>query len=243
MIFVVMPRECIEPFGSSGFARELEAVGYDSVAVSAARVGTYVFTGLSLATREQRRALLGLEAELDGLGVRVLNRPSRVRDRIPCLQELLYGIRGVWLLNKLPHGIRYPVMVCCDDPLECTQSPLAQNEEDLSEIVARMVLTGFDPERIMALEVVEPANPYGLPVRFEAIVVPTSDTSDQLRDVLDAAGLDFARIEFGVVDGRVAVWRIDDGPLALLPRHNASRVEVERWRKAIGALREARGIR
>jgi len=146
------------------------------------------------------------------------------------------GIRGVWPLKDLPTAVRYPAVVVCEDVIGSTDSPVAANNDELAEILSQMLLCGFDPERMFAMEVLEPLNASGRPMRSAVLVHPASEAHTVIREIVHRAGLEMARVELSMRNGHPAAWRIDDGPLAMLPIPGSPPNVVEGWMREMAAL-------
>lgn len=61
-------------------------------------------------------------------------------------------------------------------------------------------------------------------LREEMAYLEENPHRDRLLDVFDVAGVEYGRIDYGVVDGRVQVWEINTNPMILTPA-NARDVE------------------
>ena len=54
--------------------------------------------------------------------------------------------------------------------------------------------------------------------REELEYVETNPHAEELREIFDLARIDYGRIDYSVVDGRIQVWEINTNPMILIPR-------------------------
>lgn len=127
---------------------------------------------------------------LEGRLDRVLNRPTQVRPRLGALQQTGLRIEAVATLSDP----RFPLTLRFDHPAGYVESPPVSNSGDLHDLVATMVMASYPLARIWAAESLRP--------------------NRSVLHVGGLAGLDLCRVEYA----GEKIWRLDDGPIALLPR-------------------------
>lgn len=203
--------------------------------------GLWVFGSATGLLEDQRRVAAYVEARILSArdGFAAANRPSLARPRI----DVLLAIEAAGLpvapflpASALPVGARFPLVLRWEAAEGSFQSSVVLSEAELAEAYGSMLLAGYDPERTFASFLDEDA--MGLPDLVSALRIgPTALVSDALSPTWDAAvdedgkslgqamvaaldvfGLDFVRLDFASVGGRLRLWHFEDGP-GLLPRN------------------------
>jgi hypothetical protein len=222
VVYFLIGPECRKEFESRiaadlpELASNVRAIDYPMlVECQTAAAGAYVFTGCSLFTPGQRELATRIERGLEGHS-RIFNRPSRVSPRAVGSRLALSAFQDRAGPDSHAGTERATLVVSVEDVIGCTDSPVLENEWDLREAVTRMILMGFDPDRMHVRHLRSGDDG---PSKSLLIVASAGSSSAGLQHVplhtANHCGLDFCRVE---LNSRGDVWRVDDGPLALLPR-------------------------
>ncbi|WP_216319987.1 hypothetical protein [Deinococcus aestuarii] len=261
MIYLLTTSEhlCLEDFLSgrgAALAPELVPVPYSTL-FGARRLpqGTYIFADLERLSGEDldRAARLWRQLASWGPGVRLLNDPSRVKQRFELLRALHeHGLNefDVYRLDEGRLPRRFPVFVRGERGHNATASDLLPDEGALRQFLCAWrargqglgdtVVTEFCGERderglyrrYAAFRVGERIVPTdiffgrhwevrgiggGLVVDGQTVAEETRFLRDnpyeaQLREVFDLACIDYGRVDYGVVGGRVQVYEINTNP-------------------------------
>lgn len=80
-------------------------------------------------------------------------------------------------------------------------------------------------------------------VREELEYVRTNPHREQLREIFSLANVDYGRVDYSVVDGRIQVWEINTNPMILIPKDRKDRVRFpahdafgRRWKSALETM-------
>lgn len=124
----------------------------------------------------------------------VLNQPSRVQPRLETLQQTGLRIEAIATLSDP----RFPLSIRFDHSAGYVESPPVSNSGDLHDLLATMIMASYPLAGIWAAESLKPNRSV---LAYDGV-----------------GGLDLCRVEYAAEK----IWRIDDGPIALLPRPQES---------------------
>lgn len=76
-------------------------------------------------------------------------------------------------------------------------------------------------------------------VAEEAAFIENNPHLDQLRTIFDLAGVEYGRIDYGVVDGRVQTWEINTNPNLMAPPHKFAPERLPSQARGVARVTEA----
>lgn len=249
--------------------------------------GTYVFSDLErLSGAElERAAWVWRELAAGGPAVRLLNHPTRVRQRFELLRLLRERGLNDFDVYRLDEGRlprRYPVFVRSERRHNAVASDLIADAAGLEEFLERWRAGGRSLDGTIVTEFCGEPDGRGLHRRYAAfrvgsrivpadiffarhwevrgigqeMVVDAETVAEewrflrenpheaQLREVFDLAAIDYGRIDYAVVGGRVQVYEINTNPyVAARPLGGAARQALydHFTREFLAALHALRG--
>ncbi len=214
--------------------------------------GMYFFSDMERASRWQCSiaALLWQQLADRPGGYRLYNHPVHHLRRYELLRALREaGINdfNAYRLNEITHEVRYPVFVRYTDQHIGPSTGLLHSERELDDALAKLLVQGHPPERLIVGEFQDTSNGTGRFRKFGAFrlrehiytghmmaagewsvkreindsslvgqedfnFVTNNPYADQIMQAFQVAGLTWGRIDFGVLDGRIQVWEINDNP-------------------------------
>jgi hypothetical protein len=214
--------------------------------------GLYLFTDMERATPWQCSvaALVWQELASHPDAFRLYNHPVhhlRRYELLKALHEAGTNDFRAYRLDELGSGVRYPVFVRYTDQHIGPTTGLLQNERELHEALAHLLVQGHEPERLIVVEFEDTSDAFGRFRKYGAFrlgehvytghmmashdwavkrefndrrlvdqedlaFVRSDDYTDQVMRAFQIAGITWGRIDFGVKDGRIQVWEINDNP-------------------------------
>ncbi|THF68703.1 hypothetical protein E7T06_15145 [Deinococcus sp. Arct2-2] len=265
---------CLEDFlatRGAAFAPRLIPLPYDTAfALKKLPQGTYIFADLErLSCAElSRAAWLWQQLALRGNEIKLLNHPTRVKQRF----ELLRALRAqghndfdVYRLDEHRVPVRFPVFVRSEHQHNAVVSGLIPDAAALEaflqqwreggQSVGDSIITEFCGEaderglyrRYAAFKVGERIIPtdiffgYGWEVRgmartfvvdehtlaAETAYLHGNPHETQLREVFATAQIDYGRVDYGIVNGRIQVYEINTNPyIAASPLGGNQRADI-----------------
>jgi len=163
-------------------------------------------------------------------GVRVLNRPSRIPPWPRQMQQIAEAggdAAPVWPLIEQIARPRFPMMLRQQTSDFQVESPLITSQDDLNEILDRMVMAGADPREIWAVQVPDSDGHSGgsattslvklgkAVFKFGGSVLP--EDFARMKAIIDASPMDAAAFDFVTTKSGPCLWRIDADLGRILP--------------------------
>ena len=189
--------------------------------------GIYLFTDMQRATEWQREvgALLWERLAEDPEAFHVFNHPLHSLRRYQLLRALHeHGINGfnAYRLDELPGSVRYPVFVRYENQHIGPSTGLLQDDAELQRALADLLNAGPRPVDLIVVEFLDTTstdwsvkreiNDRALVGQEDLEFVKTNPHAEQVMEAFQIAGLTWGRIDYGVLDGRIQVWEINDNP-------------------------------
>ncbi len=163
----------LESWGAT-LADQIDVISYEQLSSLATfPAGTYIFSDLERLTRAQRQLLTWLWGKLDESHVptRLLNHPTKAKRRFDLLRSLHENGQNrfnLWRLDEVPRPLPGPVFVRLVNEHDGNLTGLIEDQAELDEAVARMLLFGIPPERLVVVQYIETADEEGLYRKYSA---------------------------------------------------------------------------
>lgn len=183
MIHFVIPTVQMHTFESlvrrtgESWSKRLRAITLDQLTrVDVLKRGTYVFSGLQVASDEGRQLASQAYETLEGAGGnRLLNHPTRFLRRRQLLERLhSKGINSfrVFKLEDLDRSDpTYPVFVRHEDGHQGALTDLLNDREEVERAVHELTRFGWDPGRLLVVEFCDTSRPNGMYEKYAALRV------------------------------------------------------------------------
>jgi hypothetical protein len=217
LIYAVLDFFAVDAFCSvlsQQFEGAVVPVEYSIVDESKIESGsTVIFFGSSLFTAARRN--LARQAERRLLpGIRVLNSPGRVKPRSP-----VSSARTAVEVLRHARDADFPLSLRVDHPAGFFESPALYTFAELADTIAEWVMASTRIEDIWAV----PMNDFDAGSRSKVyragaeIFGCPPQHRDQLQLIFQEARVDVGVVDFAICSGQLKLWRLDDGPAALMP--------------------------
>jgi hypothetical protein len=195
------------------------------------RAGTYVFGELERLSADDAARAAAFWNALAAAGARGLNHPPRAMRSYELLRsrsERGLAAGDAIRLDEARVPARYPVALR-DAAGGGWLGASIPDATALARVAEDLVRRGVSRSRVMLVELAEPAKARTALVigeRVLAVDTLVDAHAAELRGACRDAGVDVARIEYGVRDGRVQVWGIDTAVLPADPALDARLAEA-----------------
>lgn len=139
-------------------------------------VGTYVFSGLDVLSPTQTEIATQLAEQLSrfGKGVRLLNHPGRAMRRYELLRALYESGRNRFRAIRASQSLtslRFPVFLREEQRHNGSRTKLLQAPEELERALVSLVIRGYRPSELLAVEYCDTSDKNGIYRKYSAYIV------------------------------------------------------------------------
>jgi hypothetical protein len=166
----------LENWGQN-FIGKIKLIPYEHLfSLEALTPGVYIFSDIDRLTGSQKHILAGVWDKLNsgGKGFKVFNHPLKTLNRYELLKKLYKEGDNrfrVFKIHEIPEKIENPIFIRGISDHTGSFTQLVDNHEDLDEIIGTLLMSGYDPDNLIALEFYETAGKDGIYRKYSSFVV------------------------------------------------------------------------